>query len=70
MIDLHIYHSKQNLSYKHIDINRIKQDWLRRCKCGGKWCLREFPLKWVGYTRRKEGEWEFFNRVFELMGLS
>ena len=50
--------------------NRIKQDWLRRCGCGGKWCLREFPLKWVGYTRRKEGEWEFVNRVFEFMGLS
>jgi hypothetical protein len=50
--------------------NRIKQDYLRKCGCGGKWVLREFPLNWVKFTQKKGEEWKFVNEVFQFMGVS
>jgi hypothetical protein len=49
--------------------NRAKSDYLRKCGCGGKWILKEFPLKWVPFMQRKGKEWNFVNEVFEFMGI-
>lgn len=37
--------------------NRVRQDYLRKCECGGKWSVKELPLRWVGFVKRKEGCW-------------
>ena len=50
--------------------NRIKQDYLRKCGCGGKWTLKEFPLKWIPFTQRVDESWKFVNEVFEFMGMA
>lgn len=50
--------------------NRIKQDYLRKCGCGGKWVLKEFPMAWVPFTQRTGEEWSFVNEVFEFMGIA
>ena len=44
--------------------NRAKSDYLRKGGCGGKWVLKEFPLKWVPFMQRKGEEWNFVNEVF------
>lgn len=50
--------------------NRIMDGFLKKCSCGGRWELREFPLKWVPYVSRDDPGWEYVNKVFEFMGVS